>query len=35
MNLEENAKPFGMSCWMVFVDGKVSQYTDAALRKLK
>ena len=35
MDLEENAKPFGMNCWMVIHDGKVGQYTDAALRKIK
>jgi len=35
MDLEENAKPFGMNCWIVLRDGKVGQYTDAALRKIK
>ena len=35
MDLAENAKPFGMSCWMILVDGKVRQYTDAAIRKIK
>jgi hypothetical protein len=35
MDLEENATPFGMNCWMVLRDGKVGQYTDAVLRKIK
>ena len=30
----ENAKPFGMSCWMILVNGKIQQYTDAAIRKI-
>ena len=35
VDLAENAKPFGMSCWMILVDGKVGQYTDAAIRRIK
>ena len=35
MELAENAKPFGMNCWMILVDGNVRQYTDAAVRKIK
>ena len=33
MSLPENEKPFGMNCWMILVEGKVTQYTDAAVRK--
>jgi len=35
MDLAENEKPFGMSCWIILVDGKVGQYTDAAIRRIK
>jgi len=35
LDLSENARPFGMNCWMILVEGKVAQYTDAAVRKIK
>ena len=35
LDLSENAKPFGMNCWMILVEGKVAQYTDAAVMKIK
>ena len=34
MDLAENEKPFGMDCWLILVDGKVGQYTDAAIRDI-
>lgn len=34
LDLAENAKPYGMDCWMILVDGKVDRYTDAAIRKV-
>ena len=35
MELAENEKPFGMDCWIILVNGKMDQYTDAAIRKIK